>query len=116
MIKMFDLFIYYIVYRTLLPVVLAQLLIQFHDLPITSTSSDSFLNDTNQLQLNRSVRYAIEQDANQFRSIENLPSQDDSLQFDELIYGNSGNEINSFFFDLNFTFKQHDNSPTENQT
>lgn len=63
---------------------LAQLLNQFHDQPIVG--------DTNQLQLNRSARY-VQQDVSQFRSIENfdLPSHDDSIQFDELIYGNSGN-------------------------
>lgn len=56
-----------------------------------TTASHSFLNDTNQLQLNRSARYVQQQHVNQFRSIENVPStQDDFLQFDELIYGNSG--------------------------
>lgn len=68
---------------------LAQLLNQFQNQPIDSTNSYSVLNDTNQLLLNRSTRYAQE-DVNQFRSIENIPSQDDFLQFDELMYGNSG--------------------------
>lgn len=64
---------------------LAQLLNQFH-------TTDQ-LNDPHQLQLNRSARY-IHQDVNQFRSIENfdLPTQNDFLQYDELLYGNSGNE------------------------
>lgn len=73
---------------------LAQLLNQFHNQPIDSTdSANSFLSDTNQLELNRSARY-VHQDVNQFRSIENLdlPSHDDFLHFDELMYGNSGNE------------------------
>lgn len=77
---------------------LAQLLNQFHEHPI-STHSNSFINDTNQLQLNRSARYVLE-NANQFRSIENfeLPSsQDDFLQFDDLGYGNSGNEFVCIF-------------------
>lgn len=68
---------------------LAQLLNQFHDQPIVSTNSYSVLNDTNQLLLNRNARY-VEEDVNQFRSIENLPSHDDFLRFDELMYPNSG--------------------------
>lgn len=70
---------------------LAQLLNQFHDQPIVTANSHSFLNDTNQLQLNRSARY-IHQDVNQFRSIENfdLPSHDDFLDFDDIYYGNAG--------------------------
>ncbi|KAJ6635336.1 ATP-binding cassette sub-family C member 4 [Pseudolycoriella hygida] len=76
----------FVLLRTLLPVVLAQLLNQFHDRPI----SHEFFNDTNQLQLNRSARY-LERDINQFSSIKNvdLSPQNDLLQFDELIYGNS---------------------------
>lgn len=68
--------------RTLLPVVLAQLLNQFHDV---TTSQET-------IQLNRTARY-IQQDVNQFSSIESLPPQIDFLQFNELMYGNSGNRI-----------------------
>lgn len=98
---------------------MAQLLIQFQDQPIVTTASHSFLNDTNQLQLNRSARYA-QQHVNQFRSIENVPStQYDFLQLDELIYGNSG--IASERFDLNTVDESIDKkifiySSTENQT
>lgn len=79
---------------------LAQLLNQFHDQPIVTANSHSFLNDTNQLQLNRSARY-VHQDVNQFRSIENfdLPSHDDFQHFDDIYYGNAGtyNEFVGFF-------------------
>lgn len=68
---------------------LAQLLNQFQDQPMIGTSLIyNLVNDTNQLQLNRSTRY-VQKDVNQFRSIENvdLPWQDDSVQLDD---GNAG--------------------------
>lgn len=76
--------------------VLAQLLNQFHDQLIISTNSSSLLNDTNQLLFNRSARY-VQQDINQFRSIENLDllPQDD-FQFQDFIYHESGNNL--FFY------------------
>lgn len=92
---------------------LGQLLIQFQDQPIVTSASHSLLNDTNQLQLNRSARYA-EQNVDQFRSIEQIsPSEDDFFPFDDLAYSNSGNELNrmvqlsmrwTFFFELLFPF------------